>query len=78
MQCGKGHESDVAEAIETEHEIQDKDIVLMFSDGVSENLFEFQICNCVNTFLDGVNLKDAHGCAKLIAEFARATGKTGD
>ena len=62
-------------ALVTEHEIQDKDIIIMFTNGVSENLLDHQhfvpeeeventllnelVDICVRPHMKGKNLEDA-------------------
>ena len=40
---GYGHSDEELEACLTEHEVRDKDVIIMFTDGISDNLFDDEI-----------------------------------
>ena len=52
-------------------EVQDKDIIVMFSDGVWENLKDEAIFKFVQQNLDETELKDPFRCAEEIATYAQ-------
>ena len=57
--CGPALKNEEQNATEQNHEIQDKDIILMFSDGVSNNIDNDDRQKCLLPNLDGNQLTDA-------------------
>lgn len=72
-QCGTGAELPYA-AFDTEHEVQDNDIMIMFSDGVSDNLFEEDVARCVKPHLKDAKLADAQAAADCLSQTAFKLG----
>ena len=55
-QCGTGADPpDMAD--DNEHTIQDRDIVLLASDGVFDNMFEADLLKCINHYFNKNTLK---------------------
>lgn len=75
-QLGTGHDGEELRARDADHEIKDLDILLMFSDGVTDNLYDADIAKCVNPYLNGRDLTDPQGCSKCIADRAYELGKS--
>ena len=65
-------------AFNFDYEVQDKDIILLFSDGVSDNLSDEFLARCVDAYIkdDQVNpIQQCQACANKIARWARYMGK---
>ena len=61
--CGTGQPSPYWKAWPEEFSIEDKDILVMYSDGVSDNLFKEDIIQCVSEEVDGMEMKDPQAAA---------------
>ena len=74
--------------MDKEHEIQDMDIVIMYTDGVCDNLLDSkslfvkfkdlidEVKNlCILPYLEGTTLKDTKACAECIAHLAHSVYK---
>lgn len=75
-QCGTGHENETFDAEDAAHEVQDKDIILMFSDGISDNMYDAGLAKCVRPYLDGQDFTNPQACADCIADKAYELGKS--
>jgi len=58
--------------------VVDKDIMIMFSDGVSDNLYDADIAKCVKPYLDGMDFTDPKACADCLANKAYELGNSED
>ena len=65
--CGKEFENTIDEVEVVEHHVQDKDIIVMCSDGVTENLFDELIRQNIGSFMKGKDLQNIPGASMAIA-----------
>ena len=77
-QCGTGAETGPFDADDGAHEVEDKDIILLFSDGVLDNVYDADLAKCAREHLEGADLKDPKGCSDCIANKAYRLGKSQD
>ena len=75
-QCGTGAELPY-KAYDTEHEIQDDDIIVMASDGVFDNLYNGDIKACVSEQMKGLYLESPKGASDCIANLSLKLGNMG-
>ena len=55
-----------------EHQLQDKDIIVMATDGVWDNLYSYQVKSCINNELKGADITDVQNVAKCVSTVAEA------
>ena len=53
-----------------DHQVQDKDIIILYSDGVYNNIKDEAITNLVTKNLNQDDLKDPVKCSEEIVEYA--------
>ena len=72
-QCGTGAQLPY-DAFDTEHVIQDNDIIVMASDGVFDNLYDPDVEVCVEAQMNGFDLSGVQAAAECISEKALKFG----
>jgi protein phosphatase PTC7 len=69
-QCGSAHKNEEYEAIDNEHEVQDRDILVMFSDGVADNVETEDIIETVRSFTKDRIIDNVRACSQALGALA--------
>ena len=72
LECGTGREEDLKLAQTEKHEVREKDVIVMYSDGISSNLTMYDLSKCIDK-----EVKNPKETSKCIADAAHKYSKGG-